>query len=95
MTALENVLVGIHSNLRASPLGAMLNMPLTRQEEEAALVRAYELLEFVDLAPYADTLAITGVRQPAPPGDRPRAGERSAPVAARRADSRYEPAGDG
>jgi branched-chain amino acid transport system ATP-binding protein len=57
MTALENVLVGIHSNLRASPLGAMLNMPLTRQEEEAALVRAYELLEFVDLAPYADTLA--------------------------------------
>ncbi len=57
MTALENVLVGIHSNLRATPLGAMLNMPLTQQEEEAALVKAYELLHFVDLDANADTLA--------------------------------------
>jgi len=57
MTVMENVLVGIHPNLRASPLGAMLNMPLTAQEEEAALVKAYELLEFVDLETEADTLA--------------------------------------
>ena len=57
MTALENVLVGILSNLRATPLGAMLNMPLTQQEEEAALVKAYELLHFVDLDANADTLA--------------------------------------
>lgn len=57
MTALENVLVGIHSNLRATPVGAMLRMPLTQEEEEMALVKAYELLEFVDLAQEADTLA--------------------------------------
>src|SRR5690606_2021491 len=36
---------------------AMLNMPLTQQEEEAALVKAYELLHFVDLDANADTLA--------------------------------------
>ncbi|MCZ2097514.1 MAG: ABC transporter ATP-binding protein [Anaerolineae bacterium] len=57
MTAMENVLVGIHSNLRATPLGALLGMPLTQQEEEAALVMAYELLEFIDLDAEADTLA--------------------------------------
>ncbi len=57
MTAMENVLVGIHSNLRATPLGALLSMPLTQQEEEVALVTAYELLEFIDLAAEADTLA--------------------------------------
>jgi len=35
----------------------MLRMPLTQEEEEMALVKAYELLEFVDLAQEADTLA--------------------------------------
>lgn len=57
MTALENVMVGIHANLRASPLGAMASMPMTAQEEEAALAHAYEMLAFVELDEYGDTLA--------------------------------------
>lgn len=57
LTALENVMVGLHSNLRASPLGSMARMPMNLLEEEAALAHAYEMLEFVELADDADTLA--------------------------------------
>jgi branched-chain amino acid transport system ATP-binding protein len=57
MTVLENVLVGTHSNLLASPVGAMLRNPLNTEEEETALAKAYELLEFVELADEGDMLA--------------------------------------
>jgi len=57
MTVLENVMVGLHSNLRASPFGAMIRMAMNTQEEDAALVHAYQMLEFVELAEYSDTLA--------------------------------------
>lgn len=57
MTVLENVMVGLHSNLRASPLGAMVRTPMNFHEEEAALAHAYQMLEFVELADDADTLA--------------------------------------
>lgn len=57
MTVLENVMVGIHANLLASPVGALLRMPLNLQEEEAALIKAYETLEFVELTHEGDTLA--------------------------------------
>lgn len=57
MTVLENVLVGIHTNLRSTPVGALLRLPLNNQEEEVALTHAYELLEFVGLADVADVLA--------------------------------------
>src|SRR5215207_2158747 len=33
MTAIENIMVGLHSHLHASWLGAILNTPRTRQEE--------------------------------------------------------------
>jgi branched-chain amino acid transport system ATP-binding protein len=57
LTALENVMVGTHANLRASPLGAMMRGPINHEEEDAALAKAYQLLEFVGLGEHVDTLA--------------------------------------
>jgi branched-chain amino acid transport system ATP-binding protein len=57
MTVIENVLVGTHYNLLASPVGAMLRNPLNAAEEDAALAKSYELLEFVELADEGDMLA--------------------------------------
>jgi branched-chain amino acid transport system ATP-binding protein len=36
MTVLENVMVGVHAALRATPLGAVLRTPLNRREEDAS-----------------------------------------------------------
>jgi branched-chain amino acid transport system ATP-binding protein len=49
MTALENVLVGMHVRLKASLLGAILRTPRVRREEAQARQRAHELLEFCGL----------------------------------------------
>jgi len=49
MTALENVLVGMHSRLRANMFGAILRTPRVRREESAARANARELLEFSGL----------------------------------------------
>ncbi len=57
MTVIENVMVGIHSNLRSTSMGALVRMPLNAREENAALAFAYELLEFVGLDDVADVLA--------------------------------------
>lgn len=57
MTALENILVGMHSRLDAGPVGAVLRPPANRYEEERALARAYELLAFVEMADVGDTIA--------------------------------------
>jgi branched-chain amino acid transport system ATP-binding protein len=57
MTVLENVLVGVHSNLRSTPMGALLRTPINVYEEETALKKAYALLEFVELAAFGDLLA--------------------------------------
>jgi branched-chain amino acid transport system ATP-binding protein len=57
MTVLENVMVGAHANLRSDTVGALLRTPLSHAEEQAVLAMAYALLEFVELAPEADTLA--------------------------------------
>jgi len=57
MTVLENVMVGSHANLLASPLGAMLRPPVNVLEEDAALEKAYLLLEFIGLGEEGDTLA--------------------------------------
>jgi branched-chain amino acid transport system ATP-binding protein len=57
MTVLENVMVGIHLALRSSPLAAVLRDPLNVKEENAVLAKAYDLLDFVDLAGQADMLA--------------------------------------
>ena len=49
MTALENVLVGMHSRLRTGPLGAIVRSPRARREELEAVDRALELLDFIGL----------------------------------------------
>jgi branched-chain amino acid transport system permease protein len=54
MTALENVLVGLHHSFRASWLDAMLSTPRYRREEVAARVRASAILEFIGLAELAN-----------------------------------------
>jgi branched-chain amino acid transport system ATP-binding protein len=49
MTALENVLVGMHSRLHAGILGSVLRLPGQRHEERDARARASELLRFSGL----------------------------------------------
>ncbi len=46
MTVLENVLVGCHTRLKASIMGAIFRPPYVRREEEAARQRSLELLSF-------------------------------------------------
>ncbi|HEY2072866.1 MAG TPA: ABC transporter ATP-binding protein [Gaiellaceae bacterium] len=49
MTALENVLVGMHTRLKGSLVEAILRTPRVKHEEKDARVRARELLEFSGL----------------------------------------------
>jgi branched-chain amino acid transport system ATP-binding protein len=49
MTALENVLVGMHSRMRATWIDALLSTPRDRREEAATRVKAEELLKLVGL----------------------------------------------
>jgi branched-chain amino acid transport system ATP-binding protein len=49
MTAIENVMVGRHSRLKATPFEAILHTPRQRREERATEDRARELLDFVGL----------------------------------------------
>jgi branched-chain amino acid transport system ATP-binding protein len=57
MTAMENVLVGMHSRLKASWLDALLSTPTDQREEVDARARARELLELVGLKGVDDSLA--------------------------------------
>jgi len=57
MTALENILVGMHPRLKSSPIGSVLGLPATRREEMNALAKALELLDFVGLSGMGDFLA--------------------------------------
>ena len=50
MTALENVLIGMHCRLTSSPIGAILRSPSVKTEERRARERARELLVYVGLA---------------------------------------------
>jgi branched-chain amino acid transport system ATP-binding protein len=49
MTALENVLVGMHSRMHANLFNSVLRTPFVRREEQAARKRGLELLEEVGL----------------------------------------------
>ena len=49
MTALENVMVGMHSRLKGNVFTAVLRTPTVRREEERARERAHELLAFSGL----------------------------------------------
>jgi ABC-type branched-subunit amino acid transport system ATPase component len=57
MTALENVLVGMHTKLKSTWIDAILSTPRDRREEEVARVRARELLALVGLRGRDDQLA--------------------------------------
>ncbi|MBI2217401.1 MAG: ABC transporter ATP-binding protein [Candidatus Rokubacteria bacterium] len=57
MTALENILVGMHAHLRSTWLGAILGSPATRREEAEANRAGRDLLHFVGLRGRGDFLA--------------------------------------
>jgi branched-chain amino acid transport system ATP-binding protein len=57
LTAFENVKIGVEANQHTGPVGAMLRLPRTRREERDSDKRAFELLEFVDLAHRTNELA--------------------------------------
>ena len=57
MTALENVLVGMHSRLHAGILGAIARGPRTRREEREATAQARELLRYSGLKSPPDAYA--------------------------------------
>jgi branched-chain amino acid transport system ATP-binding protein len=51
MTALENVLVGQHSRMRAGLFGSIFRLPRVRQEEKDVREHAREMLAYVGLRP--------------------------------------------
>ena len=57
MTALDNVKVGMHNNIKCSFVESLLHLPSYRKSEEQANQKAMELLEFMGLAEFADVKA--------------------------------------
>jgi branched-chain amino acid transport system ATP-binding protein len=57
MTALENVLVGMHARLRGGILGSIFGTPRVRREERVAREKASELLSYSGLGRVDDELA--------------------------------------
>jgi branched-chain amino acid transport system ATP-binding protein len=57
MTAMENVLVGMHSRLHGGPIEAILRPPWIVAEEKLARQRAQEILDLVGLGHTADEWA--------------------------------------
>ena len=57
MTALENVLVGMHCRLRGGILGAIFGTPRVRREERDAHAKARELLRYSGLGRVDDELS--------------------------------------
>lgn len=57
MSAIENVLIGMHSRLSTGPLGAILRTRKVNQEEHQAREKAYALLDYVGLSRQAQTTA--------------------------------------
>jgi len=57
MTVLENVMIGRHIRTKAGIFSALTRMPSARREEKQTIDDAYELLEKVDLAEWANEFA--------------------------------------
>jgi branched-chain amino acid transport system ATP-binding protein len=57
MTAIENVLVGMHARMKAGIFGSILRTPHVRNEEKAARERALDLLAFTGLRRKAEWVA--------------------------------------
>ena len=54
MTVLENVMTGVHSQLRANPFTAAFSFPSVIREELQAELQAREVLEFMRMEHFAD-----------------------------------------
>ena len=57
LTAMENILVGLHGHLKAGFFGILVGSPATQQEEKEAAEEARRLIRFVNLAGKGDFLA--------------------------------------
>ena len=57
MTALDNVKVGMHNEIKCSFLASLLRLPSFYRAEAAANIKAMELLDFMGLADVADQKA--------------------------------------
>jgi branched-chain amino acid transport system ATP-binding protein len=57
LTAIENILVGQQPHLKSSWVDAVLHTPRYWKEEKSSLERAEQLLDFVGLKGFGDTLA--------------------------------------
>jgi branched-chain amino acid transport system ATP-binding protein len=57
MTALENILVGMHPRLKSMWFESIIGTPRFRQEEQMALDKATDLLKFVNLQGLGDQVA--------------------------------------
>ena len=57
MTALDNVKVGMHNNIKCSFIESLLHLPSFKRSEKKANARAMELLDFMGLAEFADVKA--------------------------------------
>jgi branched-chain amino acid transport system ATP-binding protein len=57
ITAMENLLVGMHLHLRSHWWGALINSPHTRRDEQLAHEEALKLLHFIGLRGRGDVLA--------------------------------------
>lgn len=57
VSAIDNVLMGMHTRLTTSPLGAMLRTKKVMQEEYQAREKAFSLLDYVGLSDQARTTA--------------------------------------
>ena len=57
MSVIENVLAGCHCRMKSGSISAMLRLPSQKEEEEKALKKAAETLDFVGLLHEAENLA--------------------------------------
>ena len=57
LTAMENILVGLHTHLKARFLGIVIGTPSTRKEEQKADEESSRLLRFVNLGGKGEQLA--------------------------------------
>jgi len=57
MTAVENILVGMHPHLKSGMLGGILRDPRTNKDEEEALNEAKRILKYVGLSGQGDMIS--------------------------------------
>ena len=57
MTAVENILVGMHPHLKSGMIGGILRDPRTNRDEQEALVEAKRILKFVGLVGKGDMIS--------------------------------------